>query len=65
MQPEDGELTIEDKAAGMGSVFKRDDTRLAAMREQDEREKVPLALPTFPPTPEMSYILVLLLPFWK
>jgi len=41
VQPEDGELTIEDKAAGMGSVFKRDDTRLAAMREQDEREKVP------------------------
>ena len=37
---EEGELTLEDKAAGLGSVFKRDDTRLASMREQDEREKV-------------------------
>ncbi len=39
-QGDDGELTAEDKAAGLGSVFKRDDARLAAMREDDEREKV-------------------------
>ena len=41
VQAEPGELSMADKAAGLGSVFKREDSRLAAMREQDEREKVP------------------------
>ncbi len=40
-QGEDGELTAEEKAAGLASVFKRDDARLATMREEDEQEKVP------------------------